>query len=556
MTCIYLLFRGTAASEGEGSMSRVRSSAMNAAAAQRLEEGVVVVHLSESETQILLALPSRVISTDVREAKEVEERNKAYEAIVEAHKNPDGFCARLTQTVNCPQKSQNDMAAPNPSQETGCQATGFDIADAIEGTQSSPTDDFTLLHTAETADGENESGLSVHVAKFVADTTRVALNTPGCLLNTLDISTGPPPGALRGPRGPKNPSDSGVGKSKSIANVSGVNMGSVGHIVSEGPMEHSGSGLPGSGSHNLSGGQGNEETDAFDGDDVVDVRYDGQKALEEASRQAVLSCATIMKKLQMVERAVQQNAYHQNILEYRAFPEVQPLQLQAEKEKVAVVDSVDQLFGGGLASTIVRSATPSAPNASHVDSEGGSTTRMHAHAGSGRDQSVSVGNSTADDGGMGDLFGGVSGAHDAAHRPRISKLFRFSAPSLVRGRPVTCMSWNSENTDLLAVGYGKIDFVSSNHHTKDANGKELTEEELSSGMVLFWSIRNPDYPEKVLHTPHAITALDFSKRNPTLLAVGFYNGDIAVYDVRSEEDWERPMETSAGMTGSHSDPVW
>lgn len=525
-------------------MSRVRSSAMNAAAAQKVQEEVVLVQLSESNTEILLSLPSRVLSTDIREAKEVEESNKAYEAIIEAHRNSDGFATRLTQTVNNPSKNQNDMAAPNASQDSGCQASCFDIADAVAGLQVTQTDDFTLMASNEIADGENDTGLSAHVSKFVADTVRVSLSTPGCLLDTLDISTGPPPGQLKGKAvTTRNQSDSGAGKSRSMANVSGVNVGSMGHVIADNVADNSGSGAHLSGSHNLSG---TDEQDTFDVSDGADIRYDGQKALEEASREAVLSSSTIVKKLQMVERAVQQNAYHRHILEYRDFPEVQPLKLMAD-EKATAIDSVDQLFGGaGLASTIVRSATPSGVGASQVDSELGSHRK---HLNSTHDHSASV---ASEDGGLGNL----SFAQDMGDRARVMKLFRFSAPSLVRGRPVTCMSWNSENTDLLAVGYGKIDFISGTADTKDANGQELTEEELASGIVLFWSIRNPDYPEKVLRTPHAITALDFSKKNPTLLAVGFYNGDIAVYDVRSEEDWEKPMETSSGMSGSHSDPVW
>ena len=52
-------------------------------------------------------------------------------------------------------------------------------------------------------------------------------------------------------------------------------------------------------------------------------------------------------------------------------------------------------------------------------------------------------------------------------------------------------------------------------------------------MACCWSIKNPEYPERVFHTNSGITALDFSKQNPNLLAVGMYNGTISVYNVRS-----------------------
>ena len=51
-------------------------------------------------------------------------------------------------------------------------------------------------------------------------------------------------------------------------------------------------------------------------------------------------------------------------------------------------------------------------------------------------------------------------------------------------------------------------------------------------MACCWSIKNPEYPERVYKTSSGITALDFSVQNPNLLAVGMYNGTIAVYNVR------------------------
>jgi hypothetical protein len=50
------------------------------------------------------------------------------------------------------------------------------------------------------------------------------------------------------------------------------------------------------------------------------------------------------------------------------------------------------------------------------------------------------------------------------------------------------------------------------------------DEQLQGGLVLFWSLRNPAYPEKILRTPQPVTALDFSKQNPMTLAVGLLNG--------------------------------
>lgn len=53
----------------------------------------------------------------------------------------------------------------------------------------------------------------------------------------------------------------------------------------------------------------------------------------------------LLKRLQMIERAVQQNAYHRQQLDYKDLPDVPPLRL-VSSERANVVESVDQLFGG------------------------------------------------------------------------------------------------------------------------------------------------------------------------------------------------------------------
>jgi hypothetical protein len=92
---------------------------------------------------------------------------------------------------------------------------------------------------------------------------------------------------------------------------------------------------------------------------------------------------------------------------------------------------------------------------------------------------------------------------------------------LIQGRSVTAMVWNAVSSDLLAVGYGKIDVISDSYKPGEA-----LDEERQGGLVLFWSLRNPDYPEKILRTPQPVTALDFSKQNPMTLAVGLLNGEM------------------------------
>lgn len=117
-----------------------------------------------------------------------------------------------------------------------------------------------------------------------------------------------------------------------------------------------------------------------------------------------------------------------------------------------------------------------------------------------------------------------------------------------RGRNVACLAWNRARPDLLAVGYGSFDF------SAQAQG----------GLVAFWSLKNPAYPDFIIEVPVGATALDFSEASPNLLAVGLYNGSVQIYDVRGSfatagaavSSSYAPVLESTHANGKHTDPVW
>lgn len=119
---------------------------------------------------------------------------------------------------------------------------------------------------------------------------------------------------------------------------------------------------------------------------------------------------------------------------------------------------------------------------------------------------------------------------------RMVHLWDFASP-VTEGRNVSCMTWNKVKRDVLAVGYGQL------HFDKDADG-----------MICVWSLRNPASPKLAIRTTFGVTALDFAEEAPSLLAVGFYNGSVAIYDVRSVA--KEPIMESGHSSGQHSDPVW
>ena len=58
--------------------------------------------------------------------------SSAYSILKDAHRNPDGYAQAFTQTLNNTKKDQNDAAVPAPLHESACQATSFEIEDAMD----------------------------------------------------------------------------------------------------------------------------------------------------------------------------------------------------------------------------------------------------------------------------------------------------------------------------------------------------------------------------------------------------------------------------------------
>ncbi|KAK3524261.1 hypothetical protein QTP70_025852 [Hemibagrus guttatus] len=102
---------------------------------------------------------------------------------------------------------------------------------------------------------------------------------------------------------------------------------------------------------------------------------------------------------------------------------------------------------------------------------------------------------------------------------------------------VTALCWNQKYTDLFAVGLGSFEFTKQ-----------------GQGMLLFYSLKNSTYPEYIFHTKSGVMCLDIHKQLSYLVAVGFYDGSVAVYNLK--EDRAQPVYKSTAKSGKHTDPVW
>ncbi|KAI4825554.1 hypothetical protein KUCAC02_021234 [Chaenocephalus aceratus] len=128
------------------------------------------------------------------------------------------------------------------------------------------------------------------------------------------------------------------------------------------------------------------------------------------------------------------------------------------------------------------------------------------------------------------------GGEGSSSSPTLERLWAFSC-ELTRGHNITCMAWNKDNQDILAVGYGDCD-----------------PETQTPGLICCWSLKNPTWPERVFQCKRSVTSLDFSANNPGQLAVGMLDGTLAIYNVQRRNI--TCLTDSSECHKKHLHPVW
>jgi murein DD-endopeptidase MepM/ murein hydrolase activator NlpD len=216
---------------------------------------------------------------------------------------------------------------------------------------------------------------------------------------------------------------------------------------------------------------------------------------------------TLLRSLMVAERAVQQNTFHAHHLQYRDFPASNAVRPSAGALEAAAAAVQSEQMADDVEKQLAAGLTLNSAAAAAADDDAAAAMGVSADA-----------------------------LAMAAGKPALEPLWSFACP-LTRGRTVAGLVWNVADPDLLAVAYGQFDFLGQR-----------------DGMVLFWSLKNPEYPERIFRMPCGVTSLDFSTAHPYLLAVGLYDGTVAIYDIREESD--APVLASAQGEGKHMDPVW
>ncbi|KAL8565254.1 hypothetical protein ACOMHN_001152 [Nucella lapillus] len=102
---------------------------------------------------------------------------------------------------------------------------------------------------------------------------------------------------------------------------------------------------------------------------------------------------------------------------------------------------------------------------------------------------------------------------------------------------VTSLCWNPKYSDLFAASYGSYDFM------KQGNG-----------LIVFYTLKNPSFPESAFETDSGVMCLDIHPEHPYQVAAGFYDGSVAVFNTVEKKDG--PVYRCTAKNGKHTDPVW
>ena len=103
---------------------------------------------------------------------------------------------------------------------------------------------------------------------------------------------------------------------------------------------------------------------------------------------------------------------------------------------------------------------------------------------------------------------------------------------------VTGLQWNPKYADLFAIGYGSYNFY----------------EQPMVGYLCLYSLKNPSYPEYIRKTHCGIMCLDIHDKYPQMVVVGLYDGNIAVFNLKSNSC--SPNYISSAENGKHCEPVY
>lgn len=529
---------------------------------KRLDEATLnkihSIKLEETPTMTHLYIPSHIASPKEEEA--ILKRNEAYRALLERRKEKDKYSSRFAQTLTVSQRSRQTQTPIIQMQSVGTQATTWSLYDELEGDPNAGSDPNQQRNRANVKPMVGSGRIGS------ADTRSTA--TTNLLTSTTAATT--------------------------TATTTLVPGGKV-------------------------------------GDDFRGVAPAGSDRVRSQilglvpAYLRVISLPSFAQALRVMEAAVVQTFNYPQQLLYRS------LISQTDLAKLSTTATGDAGTEGeaGAGSAAIGSNTAGAGHSSTLTGGSGATTSTIGaglnvarnptrRTREGKDKGRSGGSAVNMTTGSGATPTTSTNPNDRQIRllwnlappctfssmtPQSATSLSSSGPNpnnftIPVGLQVTCVAWNQQVPDLLAIGYGSSTY-----------GQQ------STGAICFWSLSNPTHPLRIYVTRRGVTALEFSpnaytapggifhmqalaftaaeeqrKRiegagtNPGveasaeqminaatraaaaevaacginlelghLLAAGFSDGSVAVYDVR--EPHGRPAMQSV-HPNSHRESVW
>lgn len=461
-----------------------------------LERSIDIV-LGETETETLLSFPSLCVSLDNALSSSVAARNKAYDDLCASKADSDQYKEQHAQTMNQPHKSKEVFAAAPSQEHAEVNVTGWDIYDAFA---TAPVPKHEQIQQA--CEKESQAAVSVAVKK------------PGCLFTMQE-----PYPVYEVPKEVKQkPGNEGRRGMRSTGVTSGTVRGGVSGGVSVGPLGAGATadthGYPGGGALPEAVGETTQLIPGQEEAAVTSKEIESDKIPWQVGAENPIP-EEMAKSLRVMERIVSQNVFHRQHMIYRNYPTL---------EELARLDEIrmEEALGG-------TTGTSGFETAMEAVAEEMAAAEPPAGAGLVEADMPDMGDEMGDD-----LVEDVAEGEDV-DKPALQDLFCFDAPQLTQGMTVTCAEWNSNNKDLLAVSYGDTAPVPIN----------------PGGLVLFWSLKNPTYPERVIRTRQGVTTLHFSSIHPNMVAAGAHDGSVMIWDLRRPSD--APVLRSGSSVSSHND---
>ncbi|TKS70899.1 Dynein intermediate chain 2, ciliary [Collichthys lucidus] len=116
------------------------------------------------------------------------------------------------------------------------------------------------------------------------------------------------------------------------------------------------------------------------------------------------------------------------------------------------------------------------------------------------------------------------------------------------------MPMETQHNDLTKVAHAAkiLERMVSQNIFDDIAQDDLTNQ--GRGMLIFYTLKNPSFPEYIYPTNSGVLCLDIHEQRSYLVAVGFYDGSVAVYNLKKKG--QEAVYMSTAKTGKHTDPVW